>query len=206
MRTSESVAAIYPAYIKSQQKMGKLVKDSDNPFFKSQFASLEQVLEVVKPIFLENDIAIIQGSGSSQNGINCITRLIHTSGEWIETDFPIPLAKHDAQAAGSAASYSRRYSLKAIACLAEVDDDGNGSSDPDPKSDRTDDSMVAITDKQMSQIYDLFAVLEATPEQQQATIAKFNREHSTDLEKMMKSQAQRLIAALKKKQDEKALT
>lgn len=198
MRTSPTVAAIFPAYLSAQKQMGKLIKDASNPFFKSAYSSLEQVIDVIKPIFLENDIAIIQGSGSSQNGINCITRLIHTSGEWIETDFPIPLAKHDAQAAGSAASYSRRYSLKAIACLAEVDDDGNSSSDPSPKDDRTEDSMTQITDKQISQIYDLFAALEATPAKQQATLSRHTSGRTMEVEKLMKNEGVRVIGALKK--------
>jgi len=198
MRTSESVGKIFPAYIAAQARMGKLVKDADNPFFKSQFASLEQVLEVVKPVFLENEIAIIQGSGESKNGINTVTRLIHTSGEWIETDFPIPLSKNDAQAAGSASSYSRRYSLKAIACLAEVDDDGNGGSDPEPKDDRTEDSMKPITDKQKSQIVDMFASIGIEDEIPGACL-KCSSKRTQSIDGLMESEAKRMLAKLKER-------
>jgi hypothetical protein len=61
---------------------------------------------------------------------NCITlttRLVHESGEWIETNFSLPAGKMDPQAAGSAITYARRYSLMAMLNMPAVDDDGEAS-------------------------------------------------------------------------------
>jgi ERF superfamily len=212
MRTSELTDKIYPALIASQQEMGKLVKDATNPFFKSSYASLEKVLDVVKPVFLKQGIAIIQGSGSRYGGegstsfvgINIITRLIHESGQWIETSFPVPLSKQDAQAAGSAATYGRRYGLKAIASLAEEDDDGAAASEPDPRKDRTDDSMREITDSQLKELNHLFTTLEAKPEEIQATCRKYSGDRTESTEALMKSEAYRLIPKLRSKLKERA--
>lgn len=205
MRTSDLTDKIYPAFIKSQKEMGKLAKDSENPYFKSKYASLEAVLDVVKPVFLENGIAILQGSGSSgEKGINVVTRLIHESGQWIETDFPVPLAKQDAQAAGSASSYGRRYSIKGMASLAEEDDDGSGASETDPRKDRSDDSMKELTDGQLKELNHLFETLKAEPENVQATCRKFSGDRTEATEALMKSEARRLIIKLRAKVKEKA--
>lgn len=208
MRTSDETNKIYPAFIKAQKEMGKLAKDSENPYFKSKYASLEAVLDVVKPIFLANDIAICQGSGTNgangNTGINVITRLIHDSGQWIETDCPIPLSKQDAQAAGSASSYGRRYSLKGLASLAEEDDDGSGASETDPKRDRSDDSMKELTPSQLKEVNHLLETLGATPENIQATCRKYSGDRTEATEALMKSEARRLIAKLRVKLKEKA--
>jgi hypothetical protein len=204
MKTSEITDKIFPALYASQKAMGKLVKDSKNDFYKSTYASLEQVLDVVKGPLLENGIFITQGSGESEKGINVITRLIHgESGQWIETNFPIPLNKNDSQSAGGASSYGRRYAIKAIMALAEEDDDGNGSSDKEPRADRTEDSMKPITDKQKSQIIDLFASLEIE-DQMVAACAKCSSNRTKSVDGLMESEAKVMIAKLSKKLIEKS--
>lgn len=200
MKTSEQTDKIFQAVIEAQGEMGKLGKDAENPFFKSKYASLTAVIEVVKPVFQKHGITIIQGSGESANGwINIMTRLVHSSGQWIETSFPMPLAKQDPQAAGSASSYGRRYALKAIACLAEEDDDAQGASEEDPKRDRSDASLKPITAGQLKDVNDLFESLKADPDSIEATCLKFsgNRTHNT--EGLMKPEAARLIKGLRDK-------
>ena len=208
MRTSDQINQIYPALIKAQGEMENLKKDSSNPFFKSQYSSLEAVLDTVRPVFQKYQIAIIQGSGFGTNGtagINIITRLIHESGQWIETDFPMPLSKQDSQAAGSASSYGRRYALKAIVSLAEVDDDGQSSSEPNPKDDRTDDSLKQLTDNQLKEINHLFDTLGAKAEQVQATCRKYSGDRTESTEGLMKAEAARLLLKLRAKLKEKAI-
>ena len=206
MRTSDSTNQIFPAYIKAQGEIGNLKKDSANDYFKSQYSSLEIVLETVKPIYLKHGIAILQGSGNgTANGINIITRLVHESGQWIETDFPIPLSRQDPQAAGTASSYGRRYALKAIASLAEIDDDAQASSEPDPRRDRSDDSMKQITDVQLKELNHLFDTLGAKPENIQATCRKYSGDRTECTDGLMKSEAQRMIGKLRIKLKEKAI-
>lgn len=205
MRTSDQINQIYPAFIKAQGEMENLKKDSKNPFFKSQYSSLEVVLETVQPVFENHGIAIMQGSGTSPIGINIITRLIHESGQWIETDFPMPLAKQDSQAAGSATSYGRRYALKAICSLAEVDDDGQSSSDQNPKDDRSDESLKQMTESQLTELNHLFDTLGAKPEQIQATCRKYSGDRTESTEGLMKPEAARLLGKLRAKLKEKAI-
>ena len=53
------------------------------------------------------------------------TRIMHSSGEWIEGDCILPPTKADAQGYGSAITYAKRYGLQAMAGVPSVDDDGN---------------------------------------------------------------------------------
>lgn len=128
MTTSEQVDKIFPALIKAQSEMGKAKKDCNNPFYKSKYADLNQLIELTKEILFSNKMAIIQspeGSGNTAS-INC--RIIHESGQWMEGTITLPLAKNDPQQAGSAITYARRYQLAALFNIAQEDDDGNNAS------------------------------------------------------------------------------
>jgi hypothetical protein len=55
---------------------------------------------------------------------------MHSSGQWIQSDYPITNDTNKPQAMGSALTYARRYSLAAMGVLAaEEDDDGNAAQD-----------------------------------------------------------------------------
>lgn len=128
MKSSDTTAKISPALVKAINAIEGVKKGQDNPFFKSKYATLEAVIEAAHEHLAANDLAVMQGPGPMQgNALTVTTRLVHTSGEWIETDFTIPLAKQDPQAAGSAVTYARRYSLMAMLNMPAVDDDGESA-------------------------------------------------------------------------------
>ena len=110
-------------------EVGKIKKDADNPFFKSKYASLSNILDVVIPVLVQCDLNIIQmpvGDGYLK------TILSHISGETIEPEpFNMKMTKNDPQSMGSAITYARRQSIGAILNLnIDVDDDGNQASTP----------------------------------------------------------------------------
>lgn len=128
MRSSESLANISPALVKAINAIEGVKKGAANPFFKSKYANLESVIEAAHDALAANGLAVMQGPGPMDgNCITLTTRLIHTSGEWIETDFSLPAGKMDPQAAGSAITYARRYSLMAMLNMPALDDDGEAS-------------------------------------------------------------------------------
>lgn len=130
MRHSESLDQIAPALVKARNKMTAVHKDASNPHFKSKFASLEAITESVMPHLIANGVTVLQGAGQQDDaGVEVVTRLLHVSGQWIETGIRLPLDKPNAQGAGSAVSYGRRYGLAAIlGVVTEEDDDGNAAS------------------------------------------------------------------------------
>lgn len=134
MRSSDSITKIAPALVKAINSIEGVKKASTNPHFKSKYANLEGVIEAAHDALVENGLAVMQGPGPLDgNALTLTTRLIHESGEWIETDFSLPMAKADPQAAGSALTYARRYSLMAMMNIPAIDDDGNEATKPAPK-------------------------------------------------------------------------
>ena len=128
MKTSESIKSIAIALVDSQTKIRFAIKDSTNPHFKSRYADLGSVIDAIKESLNLNGIAFIQTPTESATGTLALTtRLLHSSGEWIEDTAVCPLQKNDPQGYGSALTYLRRYSLASITGLYQDDDDGEST-------------------------------------------------------------------------------
>jgi hypothetical protein len=146
MRNSESLANISPALVKAINAIEGVKKGAANPFFKSKYANLESVIEAAHDALSANGLAVMQGPGPMDgNCITLTTRLVHESGEWIETDFSLPAGKMDPQAAGSAITYARRYSLMAMLNMPAVDDDGEASMPRTTKPGEPKNPNVSVT-------------------------------------------------------------
>jgi hypothetical protein len=128
MNKSESIAELAKALAKAQEQMGGAVKDSANPFFKSKYADLSAVVKAIKEPFASNGLSYVQFPIESEGRIGVETMLMHSSGEYLSNQFTVQLSKQDAQGAGSAITYCRRYALQAIAGIPAEDDDGNAAS------------------------------------------------------------------------------
>lgn len=130
MQRSATTAAISPALVKALGAIKGAAKDRKNPHFKNDYATLESVIEASRDILAENGLCVIQGLGAVEAGrLAVTTTLLHESGEWMESEFQMPLAKMDPQGTGSAATYARRYALMAVLNIAAVDDDGEAATD-----------------------------------------------------------------------------
>lgn len=159
MKTSENMATLAPALLAAQKAITFAAKDATNPHFKSKYADLESVIGAVKGALNAQGIMFIQTfSPSSPGFLNLSTRLMHSSGEWIEDEMSIPLQKNDAQGYGSAATYARRYALAAICGLYQADDDGNEAVKPADKPKQEAKKSEPVSE---SKIADLMAALDA---------------------------------------------
>jgi len=136
MKHSDSQTKIGPALVAALGKLTNPAKSAVNPFFKSMYCPLNATLDAVRPVLAENGLAMLQSTESGADGMPCVvTRLVHASGEWIESE-PLRMkpVKDDPQMYGSALTYARRYSLQALLGITgEADDDGNAASHPETK-------------------------------------------------------------------------
>lgn len=130
MEKSESIKHLALALNKAQAEMGGAKKAENNPFFKSKYADLKEVVKAVKEPFANNGLSYTQFPIENNGRIGVETILMHESGEYITNSFTVNLSKQDAQGAGSAITYCRRYALQAIAGIPSEDDDGNAASQP----------------------------------------------------------------------------
>lgn len=123
MNKSESIKNIAGALVKFQSSVSKVAKEANNPFFKSKYASLANILDTIQKPLSECGLAISQFP--DENALTTI--ILHAdSGEWMESSYVMPVAKqNDPQAMGSALTYARRYALGSILNL-NIDDDDDG--------------------------------------------------------------------------------
>ncbi len=136
MKTSENINELAGALAKAQAEIKNAALNKVNPFFKSpakpdgsRYADLAAVREAVVGPLSKNGIVIVQATEPANDMLTVITRLIHTSGQWIESAYPITNDTSKPQAMGSALTYARRYSISALCNIAsEDDDDGNAAS------------------------------------------------------------------------------
>ena len=133
MNQSESIAKLATALSIVQGKLTHAKKDSANPFFKSKYADLESVWDACRSLLAENGLAVMQFPGEFVDGTMSLnTVLTHSSGEYMSYLMSVPVTKPDAQGAGSALTYMRRYALAAVVGVVQADDDGNAASSPKP--------------------------------------------------------------------------
>ena len=140
MRTSEQINELAAALAKAQLKIKNATLNKINPHFKSKYADLAAVRDAVTGPLAEQGLSITQMTGESEGKLVVYTRLLHSSGQWIESAYPIINDTNKPQAMGSALTYARRYSIAALCNIAsEEDDDGNeaqehGRKDPDMRN------------------------------------------------------------------------
>ncbi len=126
MKTSELTNLVAADLALAHAKINHATKDSNNPHFRNDYASLESVIDATKSALLSCNIVMLQGM--SEDGQSLVTRLQHVSGQFYETYTKIVLSKNDMQGLGSAITYARRYAAAAINNISQADDDGNVAS------------------------------------------------------------------------------
>ena len=174
----------------AQINMGKALKQSNNPHFRSKYADLGSVMDACLPALNEHGIAVIQPTGEDEQGRFVETILIHgESGEQLSCRVPLIVSKNDMQGYGSAVTYARRYGLMAMAGIAPEDDDGNAAAKAAPKQ----EPPKPISAEQFQEMNDLIFDTETDE-------VKFCAYWKVDeLNQMNAKQATDAIAMLKKK-------
>lgn len=128
MKTSETIAALAAALATAQGDLKNIEKGKINPHFKSRYADIADGLDVVRPVFSKHGLSVVQATDyMPDTGIFLlVTRIMHKSGEWIESSYPLPTGGKP-QDVGSALTYARRYALFSLAGVAGTDEDDDGN-------------------------------------------------------------------------------
>ena len=128
MAHSESIAKLLPKLIAARLEMGKVVKDSTNPHYKSKYADLAGCLEACEPALAKHGLAVLQTTRWEDGVLTLETELAHDSGEWMRSQYPVICDYRRPQEIGAGLTYARRYSYLAITGRAPEDDDGEAAS------------------------------------------------------------------------------
>lgn len=117
--TKEAVSLLAKA--QSEIKNAKL--DAKNPHFKSDYATLESHLDIVKPVLNKHAIVLLQHALENY----LVTTLLFPDGSELSSNMPLIISKNDMQGVGSAITYARRYAIASLFMMGAEDDDGNGA-------------------------------------------------------------------------------
>lgn len=129
MMMSETINELAAALAKAQIEMKNAPLNASNPHFKNRYADLASVRDACVPVLAKHGIATSQ----MIVGDRLVTAIMHSSGQWIASEYPLP-PTDKAQAFGSSLTYAKRYSLAAIVGIAaDEDDDANTADHAPPK-------------------------------------------------------------------------
>lgn len=126
----ENTKTIYQNLFEAKKHIGKISKDSKNPFFKSKYFDINGLLNAVEPVLSENGLLLLQPIEDGK----VITKIVNVAdGVTIQSEMLLPNLT-DAQKLGSAITYFRRYTAQSLLGLQAEDDDANlASRKPKPK-------------------------------------------------------------------------
>lgn len=126
----------YADVIAALSKMDNVGANRINPAFKARYVSLDALLDAVKPVLAEHNLALIQTLETEEGKVGVSTGLLHTSGHLFS--FGKLMVKADgltAQQVGGAITYIRRQSIQtACGISVDLDDDGHQASAPKPQA------------------------------------------------------------------------
>lgn len=148
MNKSESIVNLAKAMSEFQSEVKNPANTANNPFYKSKYAPLNDILNDVRPLLSKHGLSVIQSPGGNGKDISISTILLHSSGEWLELE-PLTLTaeKITPQGAGSAITYGRRYVISALLGIAsEDDDDGNSLESTQGKQKSSTNKAVKCSD------------------------------------------------------------
>jgi len=114
-------------------------KNAQNSHFRNSYADLNAVLSCLEVPLANHGLVVTQ---TMAEGNVLVTTLWHAeSGESLESRMTLMPAKNDPQGQGSAITYGRRYMLKALFGMVDVDDDGNAASGQRPAKQQPRDTV-----------------------------------------------------------------
>jgi hypothetical protein len=131
MSTHETLAAALAA---AQAAMPPVVKDrvaKIGPGREYRYADLATILATVRPVLGAHGLALTQRTQIRGEAIILLTELRHSSGEVLDSEYPVAAIGARHQDMGGALTYARRYALCGLVGIA-ADEDDDGASAPAP--------------------------------------------------------------------------
>lgn len=151
MQTSQETTNIIKAIISSAPEISSISKSKQAYGYK--YASLDSLIDMLRGVLPKHGLWFIQMPTRCGEKSMLTTRVIHSSGEWMEdsiemTDTELQGKANDTQKVGASITYYRRYALSAIFGIAADDDvDGNLNNIKQPVPKQAAPRQAAPTDK-----------------------------------------------------------
>lgn len=133
MKTSEQIDKLAEALAQAQGEFPAITRNrtvtvrSDKGNYTFEYATLDHILELTKPARTKYGLALSWGCRTEAGELFIAGRLMHSSGQWVESCLPVPKDQMlKPQLMGSALTYRKRYLADELLGLsASEDDDAN---------------------------------------------------------------------------------
>lgn len=143
MNTSNMIDELAKALATFQAKMPTLPKNASGYGYK--YTPLDVVVDAMRDHMAECGLSYVQMPSTPPveygPAVALTTRLMHTSGQWVEDSLVIPIPKvgkaNEAQAYGAALTYARRYALTAMLGIVADEDVDAATMPQKPKAPAT---------------------------------------------------------------------
>lgn len=207
MKTSENINELATALAAFQVQLQTLSKDKQGHGYK--YAPLDVVTDAIREKLASNGLSYVQMPAPAPiemgPSVGLTTRLMHTSGQWMESTYsiPVPASKrmNEAQAYGAALSYARRYALTAMLGIV-ADEDTDGAVDA-PKQQAK--PAKPVTANQLKALHAAGSELygEKWDAERPRLVAWVSGNAASSSKALTGDQAQQLIDGIQKKLDER---
>ena len=149
MDRSESIQELASALCEAQGELDNASKSTSGHGYK--YADLGEIIDILTPVLKKHGLSHIQ-SPVVVDGKACLeTIILHKSGEYIANTALMAHAKlhkgNEAQMMGATIAYQRRYSLKSMFGIAEVDEEENFKANETKTKRKKEDIIKETTDR-----------------------------------------------------------
>ncbi len=210
---SDQTDELYTALAKAQGEWIPVKMNKVNPFHKSEFANLHIVVEMTRPSLSKYGLSFIQQIRAVDNRSYVVTRLCHSSGQFIQSKYLLCPLKAGMQEWGCVTTYARRYCLMALLGVTFEhdfeDDDAEfeenklraadpGATKPNMDYDRKEESAETVTKFQLNELHN---ELDGYPQLGKKILESYNLDNLSQLPEslyrdvVMKIRKQKLIYA-----------
>jgi hypothetical protein len=119
---SPQLNELFTALAKAQGEYKIAGKNNENPFFKSSYASYEDLVAATRPALLKHGLSVV-GRMITKEGQKYFHLILgHSSGQYIISETDINPPKSDIQSQGSYRSYQQRYAYRELTGVVVSDD------------------------------------------------------------------------------------
>ena len=131
--TSKSTSEISKAISKAYLEFPSIKINRQNPYLASGYADLHEILTKIRPVLGKNGLHITQIKRNQDGRTLLITRIMHITGEWLESRVFINPSKNTIEAYGSNLNSLKRFEIMDMLGLTVSDDpfDDDGEADMD---------------------------------------------------------------------------
>lgn len=124
---SAEIKDLCAALSKAQGEIEIAGLNKENPYFKSRYADMAEIVRVSRPALSKNGLSVMQQILTNEDGQSILhTLLCHSTGQWMESQMRIIPPKNDIQSLSSYVTYLKRISYAALigVVVGNEDDDG----------------------------------------------------------------------------------